>query len=56
MWGNWGVGRGWVQVSGGARKTKKTGGTREWGVTGGGKNLPVTKHDRMSLNQPESVW
>ena len=26
----------------------------KWGV-GGGKNLPVTKHNRTSLNRPESV-
>ena len=48
----WGVGGVWV---GELKKTKKTGGTRGWGGRGGGKKLPVTKHDWTSLNQPESV-
>ena len=39
-------------MGGGQNKKKE----ELWGGgLGGGKNLPVTKYKRMSLNQPESV-
>ena len=43
----------WYVVNGikNKKKQEELGG----GVRGGGKKLPVTKHDRTSLNRPESV-
>ena len=42
--------------SGGAKKqNKKKQEELGGGVSGGGKNLPVTKHNRTSLNRQESV-